>query len=1113
MKVAGFLAGLMASAGLIASAARAGDVPYALSANLPATASSPPVDPSAPYTPLVRSLIKQLEPDSTPTLPQLQNAARLFQGVAGGVNGDPSCHGVGGVFAPSGTQPSIAPLCWSDAVGINLLTGPNVGRTSAAPEPLAIGAGFDPELANVWGQVEGLEGRRTMVTGIYGPEADVSPYTNWERGLDTLGEDPFLGGVLTAAQVDGIQGRGLMAQVKHFAGFAGSYRYGLAQFDDQAMHEMYLAPFEKAFTEAQASSTMCSYQLYRVTSSHLPGPRDALNVGKSPYAAGDAPKTWPLDEPHWACEQPYALDYVLREMWAWKGFVGADYPSIHSTAAMTQGSAQESLVPYFFGNNDPLQPGPPVLADGFGDPTGDTCAVGHLPAKCSASGARHVSGIPGPACNPDNGCGLVNAVATGALPLSIFNQALAEILYQEERFGLLGCGDTPRAATCTNPGGVGSDRSGNAPLPDGPSTGASPARDLGTKAGDSAVVERMAEEGAVLLKNDGGALPIRPGSDVLVAGFGGEYLIGAPSNEAATGFPDRIAVNPLEQLKTLSGRPGAFGYAGANGGTGAPVPPSALSTADGSVTGGLQRTLGPGSPATDAALDFTKVSAAGPLAAGDYRWTGYVYVPKDDAYTFRFQSSPGASVSFDLDGQPRSLATPASPYCGQYYGHNICVPVSPTNAGYTEAGLTNQEVAAGTLSAGYHQVTIGFDNSAPGSFRFAYSRKDGDIADAAAAARGKAMAIVFADDNRVDVVDQDAQTPPDRKVATLPDEDVRLIDAVAAANPNTVVVLNTADPVVVAPWGDNPNVKAILEMWNAGSEGGTATARLLLGQANPSGHTVLTWPKQGTDTWWAGHPERLNGADDESQADCLSQSPPSTTCKKTVMSQGIFSGYRFYDQQGLAPQYPFGFGLSYTTFGFSNLAVDGHDVTFTVENTGAVAGDEVAQVYVGPGPAVDGVQQAVRSLRGFARVSLAPGESRQVTVHLDDRSFQYWDEKRQSWQTSAGPRRIWVGDADSLDHLPLTATTDVKPARSCVSRRRFAIHVRVRRGLHVRSATLRVAGKTRSVRVRRLKRGRVSAAVDLRGRTGTVRVRLVLRLATGRTVRTTRTYRLCARKR
>jgi beta-glucosidase len=1013
------------------TSARAASIPYRLPVRLPTSISSPPVDAAAPYTPLVRSLIKQLEPDSPPTLLELMNAAKVFQGLLGYIPAVASCHGVGVVSPPAGTRPAISPLCWADSVGVNLISGPNSGRTTATAEPLAIGSTFDLPLANAWGQVEGIEGRRTMVTGLYGPEADVSLYTNWERGLDTTGEDPLLAGEMAAAQVDGIQGRGIMAQVKHFAAFAGSDRYLLAQYSDQAMHEMLMAPFERSFTQAQAASTMCSYQLYQVRSTHLPGPVGALDTGVSPYAAGLSPKTWPLGERHWACEQPYALDYVLRGMWHWTGFVGSDYPAIHSTAAMAQGAAQEFPSPYFFAATDPLLVGIPVAtaADAFGDPTGDTCAVVNLAASCSARGARHVSGIPGPVCNPTDGCGLVDAVFTGAMPLSIFNQALAEILYEQQRFGLLGCNDVPRSATCTNPGGVSGDRSGNAPVPAGPRSGATPSRDLGTEAGDAAVVERMAEEGAVLLKNAGRALPLRPRGSVLVTGAGAEYLIGAPSNEASTGFPERIAINPLEQLKALSGRPAAFQYIGANGVTGQPVPSSVLSTANRSVTGGLQRSSGPGSPGTDPTLDFTKVSGRGQLAAGGYRWTGYLYVPRDDAYTFRFQYSPGTGnsatgpVTFSLDGLPQQLSTPPSTYCGQYYGHSVCVPVTPTNAGYTEGGLANRQVAAGVLHAGYHRLQIGFENSSsePASFRFAYSRRDGDISDAAAAARGAARAIVFADDNGVKVVDQDAETPPDRQVSALADGDVRLIDAVAAANANTIVVLNTADPVIVEPWADNPHVKAILEMWNSGSEGGTATARLLLGQANPSGHTSISWPRQGTDTWWSGRPERLNGATDENQADCLSAVPPALSCHKTVMSQGIFTGYRFYDAQRLLPEFPFGFGLSYTRFRFSRLAVRGHRISFTVRNVGRVVGAEVGQVYVGPGPAVPGVQQAVRTLAGFARLSLGPGRSRRVTITLDERSFQYWDELQQRWHTDRGSRRIWVGDADARSHLPLTA--------------------------------------------------------------------------------------------
>src|SRR5947199_3105570 len=225
--------------------ASASDIPYRIGGPLPAYGRSPGIAADAPYTPIVKSLIHQLLPDDPPTAAELTNAVQLFDGLINlGNNG--SCHSVGYVAAPTGTTPSIAPLCWADSVGVNITSGSNAGRTSATAEPLAVGATFDTRLANAWGQVEGAEGRRLMVTGLYGPEADVSVQPNWERGLDTLGEDPYLNGVLAAAQVNGIQGRGLMAQVKHFAAFTGANRYTFTSLGDQALHEILFAPFESS---------------------------------------------------------------------------------------------------------------------------------------------------------------------------------------------------------------------------------------------------------------------------------------------------------------------------------------------------------------------------------------------------------------------------------------------------------------------------------------------------------------------------------------------------------------------------------------------------------------------------------------------------------------------------------------------------------------------------------------------------------------------------------------------------------------------------------------------------------------------------------------------------
>ena len=154
---------------------------------------------------------------------------------------------------------------------------------------------------------------------------------------------------------------------------------------------------------------------------------------------------------------------------------------------------------------------------------------------------------------------------------------------------------------------------------------------LGTKNGDAAIVERMSEEGATLLKNNSGGLPLDASSlnngDILVTGANANHLVADPTNEASTGMIDRDAVNPLQQLKEFSGKPGAFTFAPANDPTGYPVPLArAVAGSNSAVTGNLART-GPGA-GNDSSLDFTTASPQGQLAPGSYSWTGYIYVPE-----------------------------------------------------------------------------------------------------------------------------------------------------------------------------------------------------------------------------------------------------------------------------------------------------------------------------------------------------------------------------------------------------------------------------------------------------------------------------------------------------
>jgi beta-glucosidase len=1064
--------------GLVAQAQTNQAVPYTLPVELPAPVSSPEVDPTAPYTPLVRSLIAQLEPSQPPTADQIRNAARFLYTQDGA---NRTCHNLANVVSAIKTTPSIMPLCFSDGLFISPLDGPNVGKSTGMSSLLLLGSSFDRKLANAMGQAEGREGRNLMVTGLLGPQADTDLFINWTRGHQTPGEDPFLNGEVTAAEVNGIQGQGLMAQVKHFTGHNGVALNHLIEFRDQALHEMILPPYEIGLQKGGASSIMCAYDIVRDMAQNLDYGIDDLTA-PSPYL-GAGLKTWPLNEAHYACENPFLQTYVLRDLWGFKGFVGSDYGAAHSTSAFLQGMTREDPSGQFLGITNPrgreaIDAGSSTCADSFGNPV-----------TCTAPGAIHIAGIPGTGC-PAKGCGLVEAVIHGLVPLSLFNQGLARVLYQEERFGLLGCDNG--STNCPNPGGIDGDRSGTAPLKDGPINGMP---SLGTKDGDAAIVERVAEEGGVLLKNENHTLPINFDDlkgGIAVSGAGAEYLIANPNNEGSAGFTDRNAINPLQQLEALSGQPSAFTFTPTGAPTGSPVAcnllssapiqrraPAAAPSAACDAKSGLQRLIGIAADRlkageVDRTLDFTAESPQGQLAGGEiYRWEGWLYVPRMDTYSFRIQHSvdvDDAKISFSVDGSEKTLRNAVSFYQGQYYGTKS-VEVSLTNAGYTEKGLRNRQCSiplkplatafpgaspdegipapsgfpgfpppapapivrcTETPEVGWHKIALTIDatdlsREAKVSFRFAVSRKHGDIEDAAEAAKGKAMAIVFVNDQGRKVTST-FLVESDAEVSSLPAEQIELINAVAAVNPNTVVVLNTGTPIVLKEWINNPNVKALLNMWQTGQEGGTATARLLLGQANPSGHSPMTWPLNNHDTIegydqphglydgdTAGrHPERLNGLPDGASR----------------QTEGIYSGYRFYDQLQIPVQFPFGFGLSYTNFTFSNLKTmpnaDGSlNAEFDVKNTGAVSGAEVAQVYVGPGPAMKGMQQAVRALRGFERVNLNPGETRHLSIQLDVRSFQCWSETAQKWVTNPGERSIYIGDADSIEHLPLVAKVQI----------------------------------------------------------------------------------------
>ena len=267
-----------------------------------------------------------------------------------------------------------------------------------------------------------------------------------------------------------------------------------------------------------------------------------------------------------------------------------------------------------------------------------------------------------------------------------------------------------------------------------------------------------------------------------------------------------------------------------------------------------------------------------------------------------------------------------------------------------------------------------------------------DPARAASLAHTADVAVVMVGDNETE--------GKDRPSLALDGNQDALVTAVAAANPHTVVVVKSGGPVLM-PWASS--VPAILQAWYPGQQDGAAVAGVLFGDVNPSAKLPITFPAADADT----------------PANTAAQFPGFNGV--ATYSEGLQVGYRWFDAQGRTPLFPFGYGLSYTTFAFSGLSVHntghGATATFTVRNTGKRAGAEVAQLYLGF-PAAAG--EPPRQLKGFSRVELAPGQARRVTIELAARDFSVWDTGSHAWQPVRGGFTVQVGD--SSRSLPLQAS-------------------------------------------------------------------------------------------
>jgi beta-glucosidase len=901
--------------------------------------------------------------------------------IHGGPEAQPS--GIGG----AGTWPGLPRL---GIPSLRLVDGPpgisnNVWSTGMT-STMGLAATWSRDDARKNGIVIGRDAKALGQDVVLEPFVNIVRDFTFGRAQNTFGEDPFLSGQIAAAQIQGTQGEGIMSQIKHYVGYDGANDVVV---DAQTLREIYIAPFADTAV-AGVSSMMCSY-----------------NKINGIYSCGNG-----------------EVNRIFREEGGFKGFNTSDWGGTHGTLYVNEGLDLEmpggtffAAVPGQGGRGAAGAPGAPGAAGAAGvaagrgvqgAPAGQAGAAAAPPGGMAAVNPGGMQGgFPGMAAGmPEERStsaragggggggrggrgsdpapiGMLEAVRSGQVKEATITLAVGRILVQMDRFGLL---DGKQKHTITEE----------------------------NHAFNNPILQKTAEDSATLLKNQGNVLPLTTAdleSTAFIGPTGRALVSVGQTGERAQGLPDH-QVGPVLALERIAGR--KVTYAVANDFDGTPIPASVLSKLTRTNTASKETQA-------DTEVNFTLANKKALPAGTSYQWAGTLTIPSDGTYTIALQTR-GTTGIVELDGtrilgggggrggggggggrgdtaaQAPQLPPAVAALRGQ---HPISGNIVPT-----EDKLNNARAKI-EIKAGAHQLAVtstGEQFGNPVQVRLAWvtpEQEKANYAAAIAAAKKARKAVVFTW----------GRDRPD--VFQLTPEQTRLIQDVAAVNPNTIVVLSTSLPVAM-PWLDK--VKGVLQMWWPGDQGGPATANILLGKANPAGRLPITWPErleQMVAQDPTGHPERTNAGVEG----------------KTTYSEGIFVGYRWFDQQNLKPLFPFGYGLSYTNFQYSGIKVvpakdGGLDVSFTVKNTGKIAGDEVTQVYLGaPKNPPAGAQFAVRALAQFDRVTLTPGQSRNLTLHVEPRRLQYWSIAAGKWQTAAGPRTAYVG-ASSRD-IRLQADVDI----------------------------------------------------------------------------------------
>lgn len=483
------------------------------------------------------------------------------------------------------------------------------------------------------------------------------------------------------------------------------------------------------------------------------------------------------------------------------------------------------------------------------------------------------------------------------------------------------------------------------------------------------LARRIAAEGTVLLKREDATLPLDGRKIGSIAVIGYELDTAKSGGGSARVFPP-YTVSPLEAIQRRA-RPA--GVRVEVQGTEV-VPPSALGPSGGGDENGLRAEYfdnpdayddgfsgQPDLTRVDDSIDFEWKRSPGRGISGTRfaaRWSGKLDAPESGVYGFVLTSFNASRLYLD--------------------GDLLVEDPGDFDGAYTVA-------ARAELDAGKHDLRVEFQsiNEAP-SLQMRWFTPQ-HVSRAAGLARDSDAALVFAGNH--------SRESEDLGSLALPGNQDEIIEAVADSQGRTAVVLRTAGPVLM-PWVEK--VPNLLESWFGGQEEGNAIAAVLFGETNPSGKLPVTFGRREED-YPANTKRRYPGVDGEAE-----------------YSEGVFVGYRHFDQEGIEPLFPFGHGLSYTTFSYHNLRITpgpttagaGRRVSLEVTNTGSRSGSEVVQLYLGfPGSA----DEPPRQLKGFEKVDLRPGQTERVIFRLGERDLSYWDTGTHDWVVPGGGYRVMVG--------------------------------------------------------------------------------------------------------